>query len=1203
MEIAFFKNLKVLLKRKKPTNLLKLEGEYKETKFFNPYVIRIRALNSKISQVELLCILLHISKYRGYKSFYLDVDKKDKDRKETMKAVEAVEELREEFKKVNGRYPYSMAELIVKSKEFRHFDNKNLLGVHNRKPRKTIENKEEVKKNLRSLIFSRKFLEEEVQKILEKQTEYYPQQLKRNFPYMLHKSGETKTCELPASEIISKIIFRKRDFEDDPGPGDQDKKVQWKANLKEIHHRSIEDSRGYCQYFLTEKRGWRCSLIYCLFQFINAFSEIRINFSSSEKEKERGQRAALHKAVIDWLLSDSDSGYKPIEKKKVKTQLKDFLKAKNIDYSTTSEKKDKKNIDENINFKIEFLDYLKTLKSEKGGSFYSSLWNSCPSQFYLNYEDYQKTIFYRISQIIFEKITPQRRKNELNSLSQRVYSLEPFQDCLTRLEKYDKEKSPASVSFRYMIEAIKAFLEGERYGEFQARMKEELQKKLGDSKGDGKWSPWMHPDLVRNPVVFRSFNQTRKVLKNLFLSKDKRGNLNYPQGFATINIETGRDLWNSEEERNRIERKNRDKFEEKEEIKKRIEKDLNIKPVNETNILKYRLWEDQNEKLWVLKNKKTKNGNYKKYWDRSTSIQETKDGGICLYCGMEINIYELGKFEREHIIPQSKWANDSFNNLVLSCKDCNREKGERLPFQYLRGEKWEVFQKRVDKLYQSRNKEKHKFLTLGENWETELEDFISRNLNDTRIIATRLIEYINKNKKFPETKVQSVKGSMTSYFRKQIFDRSSVFHYKEQLRSLTSYHHAIDAIVLAHFKSRGYIQLLEDLTKINQGKWKLKREYITDEKFNSFSQEIIEKWKRPKWELEKYKLFDEYTFPNSPSTKNAIKILEEEVKQKEIINDSVISPISNLKNIVETRVPVQLEKDKDWDEKENKKVQEIIIKVKEVLTEDEYYKRIEENLEDKRGNIHYPYISYTSDHKVKKSLFASEQPGYDASTGKLILSAVYEKLSKEANIDLPRKISLSKLVEKVGLEKLNFEYGEKYNFLIVEGRKKKDSKDKEEFDVEVEKKKDYTIWDTSEYASGFGIRINDKAERIKNIQLLQKKRSGDRRWLTKNYKCLVRPYDTFILTSSGSLEDELVNRPLTYTGTKGRKGSDNFEINLLRVGLAKDSKKNLSNYYPEQGDKIIKVENMILERKTKSIQKSISSLRLLNIDILGKRRK
>jgi CRISPR/Cas system Type II protein with McrA/HNH and RuvC-like nuclease domain len=89
-----------------------------------------------------------------------------------------------------------------------------------------------------------------------------------------------------------------------------------------------------------------------------------------------------------------------------------------------------------------------------------------------------------------------------------------------------------------MIETIKAFLGGRKYGEFQAEFKEKTEKDLRNSKNSDKkkkiWSPWMHPDLARNPVVFRSFNQTRKILKNLFL--------NYPEGFATINIETGRDL-------------------------------------------------------------------------------------------------------------------------------------------------------------------------------------------------------------------------------------------------------------------------------------------------------------------------------------------------------------------------------------------------------------------------------------------------------------------------------------------------------------------------------------------------------------------------------------------------------------------------------------------------------------------------------------
>jgi CRISPR-associated endonuclease Csn1 len=1187
----FNRKLQNFIDNKKPTNLLELEDKCGETKFFNLYVIRYRALERKIELVELLSVLLHISKYRGYKSFYLDdsSESKDEDIKKTKTAVKEVEKLREEFKEKNGRYPYSVAELVVKSEKFRHFNNKNLLGVHNLEPKESVKNKEEIEKNLRSFIFSRESLEEEVQKILEKQSEYYPE-LKDSFDYALYENGESEKKKASALEIIREIVFRQRDFEDGPGPGDQEKKKQWKANLKEIHHRPIEETRGYCQYFPAEQRGWRCSLIYCLFQFIIAFSEIRINFSSPEKEKEREQRAALHEEVINWLLSDKDEGYKPAEKKKVKTQLKEFLKTRNIAHSTFSKKK-KKDIEQDINFKIEFLDYLKTLKLEKGGSFYSALWRSCPSQFYLNYESYKETVFYRIGKIIFENITEKRRKKALNELSQKKYSLESFSNCLTKLEKYDKEKSPASVSFAYMVETIKAFLEGEKYGEFQAKKKEELLKKLGISKGDGKgklWSPWMHPDLVKNPVVFRSFNQTRKILRNLFL--------NYPRGFSTINIETGRDLWNSEEERKRIERKNRDKFKEKEEIKKRIEENLGIRQPNETDILKYRLWEDQNEKLWVLKNKKTKSGKWKTYWDRKTSIQETKDGGICLYCGTEINVYELRKeAEKEHIIPQSKWANDSFNNLVLSCKKCNKDKGDRLPFQYLRGEKWESFQARVDKLYQTRNKEKHKFLTLGENWETELEDFISRNLNDTRIIAIRLIEYINKNKKFSETKIQSVKGSATSYFRKKIFDRSSVFHYKDQLRSLTPYHHAIDAIVLAHFKSRGHRQLLEDLAKIDRGKWKLEREYITDEQFNSLSLEIVNKWKRPKWELEKYELFDEYTFPTSPDKKNAIEILEEEIKQKENNNSSITSLITNLKNIVEKRIPVQLEKSEervDGDEKEGKKIKEIIIEVKGVLSEEEYNERIRSNLEDrkdKKGNIHYPYISYASDHKVKEDFIASEQAGKRANVSKDKSSLLDYIVKCLKNENLQKRISLSDIVEKIGMEKLNSEYGEKYNFLVVGD------------------KKNYTVWDTSKYDAGFGIRNDNKTERIKNIDLLIKKKKGNRKWLIKNYKQVIRPYDVFTLNYPENSKIELVRLndiPLIYTGTSGPTGTNYYSININVVGLVKDNKENLQIIYPEHGDKIIRVKNKINSLGGEiSIEKVSSSIKLLKIDILGKRKK
>ncbi|CAG8463976.1 1069_t:CDS:2 [Ambispora leptoticha] len=243
------------------------------------------------------------------------------------------------------------------------------------------------------------------------------------------------------------------------------------------------------------------------------------------------------------------------------------------------------------------------------------------------------------------------------------------------------------------------------------------------------------------------------------------------------------------------------------------------------------------------------------------------------------------------------------------------------------------------------------------------------------MIATYLKKYVrnelDKKIEYQKTKVQSI---------------------KDQLRSLTPYHHAIDAIVLAHFKSRGYIQLLEDLTKINQSKLKLKRQKITQEQFASLSQEIIE-------------ALEGAAQPKKTS------ILE-------------FFPISNLKNIIEQRIPIQLEKSEkepDWDQEEKKEIKEVIVEVKKVLTESEYYERVK----DQRGNIHYPYVSYTLDHKVKKEFIASEQSGYRAATGKLILPDVCEKLRKDEKIDLSKNISLSKLVEKVGLAKLNHENDDK----------------------------------------------------------------------------------------------------------------------------------------------------------------------------------
>jgi CRISPR/Cas system Type II protein with McrA/HNH and RuvC-like nuclease domain len=197
---------------KKPTNLLK----HDETNFFNPYVVRCKALDKKIELVELLLILLHISKYRGYKEFYLDSSFEEKD-EETKKAYAAVGETKKLFQENNY---CSVAEMVIKNEKFRHSQNKKLISAHNHNPNKDYEDKEEIKKNHKHFIFPREELEKEVRQILIKQSKYYPQ-----LPKITEKSLEIDKIRETRTEI-EKIIFRQRDFEDGPGPLDKEKKDQ-----------------------------------------------------------------------------------------------------------------------------------------------------------------------------------------------------------------------------------------------------------------------------------------------------------------------------------------------------------------------------------------------------------------------------------------------------------------------------------------------------------------------------------------------------------------------------------------------------------------------------------------------------------------------------------------------------------------------------------------------------------------------------------------------------------------------------------------------------------------------------------------------------------------------------------------------------------------------------------------------------------------
>lgn len=49
-----------------------------------------------------------------------------------------------------------------------------------------------------------------------------------------------------------------------------------------------------------------------------------------------------------------------------------------------------------------------------------------------------------------------------------------------------------------------------------------------------------------------------------------------------------------------------------------------------------------------------------------------RDGPRCVYCGVDL---ESNEIQLDHIIPESKGGATSYQNLQVTCKKCNTEKG------------------------------------------------------------------------------------------------------------------------------------------------------------------------------------------------------------------------------------------------------------------------------------------------------------------------------------------------------------------------------------------------------------------------------------------------------------------------------------------------------------------------------------------------
>ena len=284
---------------------------------------------------------------------------------------------------------------------------------------------------------------------------------------------------------------------------------------------------------------------------------------------------------------------------------------------------------------------------------------------------------------------------------------------------------------------------------------------------------------LKNPIVNRAISEYRKVLNALLKKYGK---------MHKIHLELARDISLSKENRKKLEKEqNKNK-----ELNAKALRDCNTfkLKINAKNILKLKLWYEQNE--------------------------------ICIYSGKKISIEHLRDekaLEVDHIYPYSRSFDDSFSNKVLVFIKENQEKLNKTPFEAFgkNTEKWKQIQVLAQKFPLNK-----KIKILDENFQNKKQnEFINRNLNDTRYISTLVAKYtkeylnflplnedenmsLKSGDKGSKIHVQSINGMLTSVLR-----HTWGFSSKDRNNHI---HHALDATIIA-YSTNSIIKAFSDFKK------------------------------------------------------------------------------------------------------------------------------------------------------------------------------------------------------------------------------------------------------------------------------------------------------------------------------------------------------------------------------------------------------
>lgn len=332
-----------------------------------------------------------------------------------------------------------------------------------------------------------------------------------------------------------------------------------------------------------------------------------------------------------------------------------------------------------------------------------------------------------------------------------------------RLSETELESGYARLSLRAIQNMLPYLQQGKRYDEACELAgyihSNQSASDTGDLLGD--------PKDIKNPVVQKALWEAKKLVNALIKEHGKP---------STIRLEMARDMKLTQKQREEFQKDQRTREKENSVTEEILRKEFGIQNPSRNDKIRYRLW--------------------------------VESGQMCMYTGLTISAEMLftEQVDVDHILPYSRCLDDSYMNKTICLASENRHvKMNQSPYEAYSNTpgKWEALLVRVASSALPAAKRRR-----FEQQEIMIDDFIQRQLNDTRYICVEVKDYLRQL----GVNIEVSKGAATADLRHH-WQLNRVLNPDGNNTKLREdhRHHAVDAIVIA-LTSRSLFMTLSTLS-------------------------------------------------------------------------------------------------------------------------------------------------------------------------------------------------------------------------------------------------------------------------------------------------------------------------------------------------------------------------------------------------------